>query len=348
MPPNTSPSDFIYQRPLCSSSAAIEVSTSINEDEENGRAIHRAGYMSNSSTYGARVTTAQYHETLAYGDTPCPAPVFLHDVRQQRLENSHGFGASHTGGSPNFEPAAASVLPQFKQASYHHTLEDTAERSENRRISLATESTLGHRTFSIYSNASGNFEQFCDALNVVHDICLAATRAHLGSHHANRQARASYSGDAGHHRESDNPITVTDNEYKQPSVAEGLYHGPTTSSHAHPVPALNSEQATIPNVSSSLLKNISSICNMLWAGSQRDRLTVLNVERLAVDNMAKLLSWGETVALHDSDERALGNYETLHRALDAGKNLCAWLGAHESVLEMEELERAWVYASGLL
>ncbi len=41
---------------------------------------------------------------------------------------------------------------------------------------------------------------------------------------------------------------------------------------------------------------------MLWTGAQRDRLDVLDVERLAVDAMAGLLSWAETVALGDRDE----------------------------------------------
>ncbi|KAF7524294.1 hypothetical protein G7054_g11461 [Neopestalotiopsis clavispora] len=345
MPSTTSPSDFIYQRPFCSDSARAEPSTTIYHGEEGGPTNHGAGYVTTSSGYAAHATNDQYHELLAHPPTgQYTAPPCLLAGHQQ-LKCSHCCGASHTESLPKFEPAITHIPLHSEQASYHHTQENTTEYSKGRRISLATESTLGHRTFSTCSNASDQIEQLCDALNIVHDICLEATRAYLGSHHANRQARASHSNSDSHHCRSEDPITAIDHENKTSDVPEDPYHGPTASSRAHPVPYQDGSQTTIPHISSSLLKNISNICNMLWAGSQRDRLTVLNVERLAVDNMAKLLLWGETVVLDDSEGKALNDRETFHRVLDAGKHLCVWLGAQESLRDMEELGRAWPYAS---
>lgn len=77
---------------------------------------------------------------------------------------------------------------------------------------------------------------------------------------------------------------------------------------------------------------------MLWTGSQRDRLHVLNVERLAIESMGRLMHWAETVALSSEDEWRVADDQALWQVLDAGRNLCSWLGVPDAVHAMEALE----------
>lgn len=77
---------------------------------------------------------------------------------------------------------------------------------------------------------------------------------------------------------------------------------------------------------------------MLWAGSQRDRLDVLNVERTTVGIMSHLLCWAETVALGDYDEWQMADEEALLQVLQAGKNLCNWLDVPGGIQDIEDLD----------
>ena len=113
--------------------------------------------------------------------------------------------------------------------------------------------------------------RICAAMRAVHDLCLQSTQAYLQTHRTNRQARAP------HHHSSH----------------------PTNNNNSN-----SNNNALPPEPTTSLLQNVSAICGMLWAGAQRDRLHVLDVERLAVDNMAALLAWAEAVALGDRDDWA--------------------------------------------
>ncbi|KAK7969804.1 hypothetical protein PG996_001757 [Apiospora saccharicola] len=101
-----------------------------------------------------------------------------------------------------------------------------------------------------------------------------------------------------------------------------------------------------PPPSTSLLKNISIICNQLWTGSQRDRLDVLNMEREAAKTMALLLEWAETVVLGDYDEWALAGLNAFWKVVHAGRHLCDWLGVKENIDAMNELEARLVEEVG--
>ncbi|KAF9879028.1 hypothetical protein CkaCkLH20_03261 [Colletotrichum karsti] len=82
----------------------------------------------------------------------------------------------------------------------------------------------------------------------------------------------------------------------------------------------------------SLLTNISRICDELWAQAQRDRFHVPGTERAAVENMAHLLEWAETIVwnLPTEDEYEDDGLVEFHaREVTAGKNLCLWLGDTE-------------------
>ena len=139
---------------------------------------------------------------------------------------------------------------------------------------------------------SASRARICAAVRAIHDLCLQSTQAYLQTHRTNRQARAAH------------PLHVHN------------YH------HHH----LDNNNNTLPpEPTTSLLQNVSAICGMLWAGAQRDRLHVLDVERIAVDNMGALLAWAETVALGDRDDwaRALAPALACPRA-DAGNEGGCW------------------------
>lgn len=331
MSPTTSPSDFIYQRPFCVASAADQHNAveEVQADKRANRSEHTG-----HSAYDTPTAIAEWYDALARVDSRKTGPSF--HVSHQPSEGINGAASWSTFGQAS---ANTPMVPSPEEAGNHHMQDQIGQHSGNRQTSSATESTLSHHRFSFCSNASEQGSQFDDAVGAVHRICLEATKAYLGSHHANRQARASHSGTAGHRCESGKSPTTSGRDNDSGSMLGGLNDVPTASSR--PGATHNHLPTPIPYVSSSLLKNVSGICNMLWVGSQRDRLTVLNVERIAVDNMAKLLSWAETVALCDYDGWVAGNFDLFHRVLDAGKNLCAWLGVRETLVEMEALERAF-------
>jgi hypothetical protein len=86
---------------------------------------------------------------------------------------------------------------------------------------------------------------------------------------------------------------------------------------------------TVPEVTESLLANVSTICNMLWGRAQRDRLTVPESERKAAESMACLLRWAETIAFIGDMGAWMGRVTgevMVGRAEHAAKNICAWLG----------------------
>jgi hypothetical protein len=205
--------------------------------------------------------------------------------------------------------------------------EDINKDDGNGRASIATGSTIS-RNFSDHDNNPEQLQHLRVVAGAVRNVCLQATKTYLITHHANRQARGSHSDKD--YIENPSKCGLNLNRHSQVNNIGGAASEMLNSSCLPPL--------TIPPISESLLKNISGICSMLWAGSQHDRLTVLNVERMTVDNMAKLLAWGETVALNAYNEWSLGNEGALCPVLDAGKSLCAWLGIEEVSRDMHELD----------
>ncbi|OTA86244.1 hypothetical protein M434DRAFT_399960 [Hypoxylon sp. CO27-5] len=185
---------------------------------------------------------------------------------------------------------------------------------------------IDNRALSIHSDNSERTQRICATVRAVHDICLQSTKTFLDSHLANRRARVNnLAGDifpnqlkAGTSKASSSVNINIDNTWN--TDTQNIVHSP------------------IPLSSNSLLNNVSSICTMLWAGSQRDRLDVLNVERAAVENMGRILCWAETVALGDYDEWNMADEEALRQVLEAGRNLCDWLQVSDGIQGMDALE----------
>ncbi|KAK8049133.1 hypothetical protein PG994_010863 [Apiospora phragmitis] len=180
---------------------------------------------------------------------------------------------------------------------------------------------------SVANGESNQIPQVYIAIGRIHEACLRATSTYLGALDANRRAR-----------ESCSPLPRT----------PGALRDDNNSNHTKP--PFHHQQGDsnrrVPQPSSSLLKNISTICNQLWTGSQRDRLDVLNVEREAAKTMALLLEWAETVVLGDYYEWALAGEDAFWKVVHAGRHLCDWLGVQESIDAMDELETQLVRESG--
>ncbi|KAI5864993.1 hypothetical protein GGS23DRAFT_403421 [Durotheca rogersii] len=175
------------------------------------------------------------------------------------------------------------------------------------------------QTASTRSSYPGQGDHVSTVVGAVHDICLESTKTYLDTHRINRRARAGRSS-----------MSYADSFQRWAS--RGGNDEPDTTDNG-----VDDRLCTVPTSSDSLLSNISRICTMLWVGSQRDRLDVLDVERLAVDNMARLLSWAETVVLGEYDEWEASSEATAWRVFEAGRNLCALLGVTDGVHAMDSL-----------
>ncbi|KAI1770926.1 hypothetical protein F4818DRAFT_225692 [Hypoxylon cercidicola] len=194
----------------------------------------------------------------------------------------------------------------------------------------ATRSSL-----SIPSSTTEQTIHMCAIVHAVHDVCLRSTKTYLDSHLANRRARASNSSPLASRSVSTSRSKLKTDDSSSSSRVVG---DNTTSIRNVSGNERGNTLSLIPTPTNSLLKNISGICTMLWAGSQINRLDVLNVERTAVDNMGRLLCWAETVTLSDSDEWRSAEEDVLWRVLEAGSNLCAWLGVPDGIQTMSRLE----------
>ncbi|OTB16068.1 hypothetical protein K445DRAFT_22383 [Daldinia sp. EC12] len=219
--------------------------------------------------------------------------------------------------SPTPERAPDSTFP------HSPVLVPTLTDSHNRTSSLAASSS---RTVSIPSNSTissssssstRRFVNICATIRAIHDICLQSTRTYIDTHIANRRARAASQGWSMvcHGSGSSGSSAGTSNA--------------TTNTTTH---------SAIPPSTPSLLLNTSSICSMLWSGSQRDRLHVLNVERLAIETMGRLMRWAETVTLGEWDEWQGADEQVLWQVLEAGRHLCSWLGVPDAIQAIEALE----------
>ncbi|KAI1407479.1 hypothetical protein F5Y13DRAFT_126316 [Hypoxylon sp. FL1857] len=211
--------------------------------------------------------------------------------------------------------------------------EDIASPKDLRTPS--TTSGVGSRTLSVHSSSPERTQRICDTVRAVHDICLQSTKTFLDSHLANRRARMSNSADGINTSLDQSKAGTSNNPTSDGGTSIDV---DSTKATNKPNININSSHSPIPRPSNSLLNNISSICSMLWAGSQRDRLDVLNVERAAVENMGRILCWAETVALGDYDEWTIADEEALRQVLEAGRSLCDWLQVPDGIQGMRALE----------
>ncbi|KAI0379708.1 hypothetical protein F5Y04DRAFT_112944 [Hypomontagnella monticulosa] len=216
--------------------------------------------------------------------------------------------------------------PEFR-ASPDPSSRELAKHYDPSSASIVPSPTESH-TLSIHRPSSSSTERanhICATVRAVHDICLQSSKTYLNTHLTNFRAR-----DVG----SSSPPLLN-----QPS---GYLANPNIASAGNSSVAgggSSNDVSTILTPTDSLLTNISSICSMLWANSQHNRLAVVNIERLAVDNMGRLLMWAEAVALGDYDEWQNSDEATLGRVISAGNNLCGWLGVPEGMQAMKKLER---------
>jgi hypothetical protein len=348
MQPTMSPSEFIYQRPFdfalpvterqLSASSGMhhnvhgsettgERTVASNPEQHTDHGRTTPGYRTTTTTSGVH---SDGHQPRIFGGDPQSLntpPFQMSDMPFRGISFRKADFTQHMAPIALGNNVDSASHPS-QQAHAFPAQEALPSYHEDRRRSATlstTDSTIS-RTISIYSTYSEHAHRLCAAVGATHDICLQATKAYLSSHHANHQARACGASDMPSHA---SPSRETDAENKR-SAPEA---GPASAGQAPRV-----YRSGIPDASDSLLQNISGICNMLWMGSQRDRLLVLGVERIAVDNMARLLAWGETVALGDYDEWTLAEENALGRVLDAGRSLCAWLGVQESMRDMKTLE----------
>ncbi|KAF3059367.1 hypothetical protein GL218_05063 [Daldinia childiae] len=285
---------------------------------------------------------------LSPGECPCFTP--RPDLRYLKRENDNNRPPLEQIGEPNncaplayplesapriFKPEPDTYLPQV--ADQHPWLSTPPApaplRTDGRALSIAT----SNRTVSIPSSSTGPIMNTYATARTVHDICLQATRTYLDTHIANRRARAASQGwsmacngsssrGSSNGTSTNNSSNTTDSSNNNSNNNNICTHNFTFNSNA------------IPPSTPSLLLNTSSICSMLWTGSQRDRLHVLNVERLAIESMGRLMHWAETVALSSEDEWRVADEQALWQALDAGRNLCSWLGVPDAMHAMEALE----------
>ncbi|RYO96466.1 hypothetical protein DL764_007461 [Monosporascus ibericus] len=191
--------------------------------------------------------------------------------------------------------------------------------------SVHASATAQTQTISVYGSSAEQSHRVCTAVRTVHDICLQSTQTYLYTHQANRLARGA---------------TPPASANPPPPAGAGNSHRHSNFMTTEPPPPRDTTvraPARIPDPTDSLLQNVSSICTMLWASSQHSRLEVLNVERLAVEDMGNLLGWAETVALGDYDEWRAAE-DAFWCIFEAGRKLCAWLGVADGIQAMAMLE----------
>ncbi|KAI1467362.1 uncharacterized protein F4812DRAFT_459467 [Daldinia caldariorum] len=309
----TSPSDFIYRRPQ---------DTPATSPTPEDIAMRPEAPTKVTGTKSLPVTAAEWEAAnakslpLSPGECSCPPP------RMIKAEPGTHSPTSLTQHPPWLSPPSGhspdSTLPHSSASI------STPTDNLNRASSLAASSS---RTVSIPSNSNSSsssstrrFVNICAAIRAVHDICLQSTRTYIDTHIANRRARAASQGWSTVCRDSG-------------SGSGSGSRSSRTGSHSN-----STTHTAIPPSTPSLLLNTSSICSMLWSGSQRDRLHVLNVERLAIETMGRLMRWAETVTLGEWDEWQGAEEQTLWQVLEAGRHLCDWLGVPDAIQAMEVLE----------
>lgn len=230
-------------------------------------------------------------------------------------------------------PMSYHASPHRPEATLDYQMDCDGQPSGNQPTSYApgnSHSSIAS-VVSIASKDSNQIPQVYTAVGRIHELCLRATSTYLSALDANRRARESCSP------RPPAPSAPRDDNNPDPDP-----NGNTGNTGRHTeAPCRQRDDTTngrFPTPSTSLLKNISIICNQLWTGSQRERLEVLNVEREAAKTMMLLLEWAETVVLGDYDEWALAGEDAFWKVVHAGRHLCDWLGVQESIDAMNELK----------
>ncbi|ORY56691.1 uncharacterized protein BCR38DRAFT_490574 [Pseudomassariella vexata] len=350
MTPVASPSAFIYQnscRPAPNllehrtSSALNTMNSQRAQTDDGGMDSQHAGHSGHADQPDTPLSTGPPDpETHLNSLSPPSFPRLTLCIRGAIQEVYNPYSLNDAPATP---PHAVHHLP--KQM-------DRPDQAAGRRVSNApsmADSTCS-QTISIYSSGSGHTQRTLAVVDAVHCICLEASKTYITSHETNKKVREP--------RNPRKPSTPTPLHPYPPLPSNpnydhipGISSNGTRRSRAHEQHQQNNGNGDKKRLSSaadllfitqptnSLLNNISSICSMLWAGSQCNRLSVLNVERQTVDDMARLLEWGETVAMpRDCNQWSLGQDEEeeilLWRVVSAGRNLVHWLGVPQGIRDM--------------
>jgi galactitol-specific phosphotransferase system IIB component len=155
----------------------------------------------------------------------------------------------------------------------------------------------------------------------IHDICLHATQVYISRHRVNWIVR-----------QGTNTVSLQDireNTSRRRRLAGGFRLDRV---HTAGTPVATPD---IPMPTDSLLTNTSSICTMVWERALRERQLMMHTERIALDNMAALLEWADTIVWHDVVN---SNTEDFARLLSAARNICAWVGDEEGLELLERME----------
>ncbi|KAI0012888.1 hypothetical protein F4779DRAFT_505227 [Xylariaceae sp. FL0662B] len=334
-----SPSDFIYrgsssslESPVCDSSVMEPMESRAPEKPSNCR--------QDSSLWSTDTHRKEYYAAVPVSNTTprlvtSPNAQFSSEdkLRQPGLPYEHQVTTPPSLGLPRPpEMAIPNDLenkrthlpptnvdnPYTADAALGHQnpIQNYATRPD-RQLST-TPSATEDQTISVHSSHSEQAHRIYTIVHAVHNICLQSTKTYLNTHLANHRARASDSppppppfspSTTSEDRQPSSPRCQSSPDSSNVNLNNCNNHRRQRVERNPPFSVL----PTIPASTNSLLKNISGICGMLWAGSQRDRLDVLNVERLAVETMGRLLTWAETVVLGDYDEWVVAEEEALWR-----------------------------------
>lgn len=178
----------------------------------------------------------------------------------------------------------------------------------------------------------------------VHDICIQATKKYLEDSYNNRRVRNAAAVSAYNNFLSQQSRGVYSQflPYAAPAgFPGGVYNNPqpqppgggysqffTYDTRRQSMPSQYATSYLADVSTGSLAGDVSRICDELWAQAQRDRHNAPETEREAVEDMAHLLDWAETIVWNVGHVTAgeLEEGQALGQVIAAGKNLCAWLG----------------------
>ncbi|KAI8956792.1 hypothetical protein F5Y11DRAFT_341900 [Daldinia sp. FL1419] len=337
-----SPSDFIYRRPRDPSTTSLIPEYLEDSAMESSRRTKATG------TRSLPVTAADWEavrsQLLPLSSGECSCSTLDPELRHVKTEDNQQspqpilYPQSNTTPyqqQPNIRAPSSSFLPTYPDsptlAVFRHEPSISEQSADPppvvNPLDSRTASLASGRTVSIPSNSTERTSSICSLIRSIHNVCLQATQVYIDTHIANRRARAaSEAWSIVCHGNSSGSLSSA-------STTDGINNGNGNVNNGRDT--ADGICPSIPPATSSLLFNTSGICSMLWNGSQRDRLHVLNVERMAIESMGRLMRWAETVALGDwrgADE------EALWQVSEAGLNLCNWLGVTDAIIAMTSLD----------
>lgn len=258
-------------------------------------------------------------------------------------QDNNAFYAPPPAPPPTLAPQAPGVEPHWddpndgkqKSRAIRVPSDDDNSSTTYPRNSVST-SNATEDEYSVHIEA---------AIRTVHDACLQATQRHMRDLRANWQIRRA---NPYHSKPKAGPFRRS--PYSDPGPRRGHHFNTRDfgifgwdgrsdiSRGSHHLP--NNAQNPLPHPTDSLLQNTTHIADIIWCRALRDRLDVLDAEGSAVRSMDSLRGWAETVTMFRPDEweRDGGAEAGMHRVVDAGKNLCHFLGDIGGVRRLEEME----------